>query len=27
VFEDEVWRLDLQVPPPAPIQTRPRDTE
>lgn len=27
VFEEEVWRLDLQVPPPAPIQTRPRDTE
>jgi hypothetical protein len=27
VFEDEVWRLDLQIPPPAPIQTRPRDTE
>jgi len=25
VFEDEVWRLDLQVPPLPPIQTRPRD--
>jgi hypothetical protein len=27
VFEEEVWRLDLPVPPPAPIQTRPRDSE
>lgn len=27
VFEDERWRVDLQMPPLPPIQTRPRDTE
>lgn len=27
VLEDEVWRVDMQLPPLPPIQTRPRDTE
>jgi hypothetical protein len=27
VFEDERWRIDLQIPPLSPITTRPRDTE
>lgn len=27
VLEEEVWRVDLVLPPLPPIQTRPRDTE
>ncbi len=27
VFEDERWRIDLQIPPLPPITTRPRDAE
>jgi hypothetical protein len=27
VFEEDGWRLDLQMPPLPPIQTRPRDNE